>query len=247
MEIVMTATLTATTTPSTSATPLPKSGTGRFESYTAIHKALRLLMAETLATVGGADAAKETEVAASLGLVRELTQFCRVHLHTENQFIHSAMEARRPGSSDLAAQEHVDHATDIERVEADALAVEKSSGEARASLLLTLYSRLAVFIAANLEHMNEEETHNQAVLWETHSDDELRAIQGAIVASHTPQETAAAVRWMLPALPATERASFVAMLRRAMPDDAFAELTALALARPGAREDIRLMEALGVR
>lgn len=225
---------------------LPRSGTGRFETYTAIHKALRLLMAETLAALGRTDAAKEAEVAVALRLVRELTTLCRLHLHVENQFIHAAMEARRPGSANLAAQDHADHEVAIERVEADAVAVEQSTGEARASLLFTLYSRVAVFVGENFEHMNEEETHNQSVLWDTHTDAELQAIEGAIIASHTPAETAAAMRWMIPALPAPQGAALVQMLRNVLSEPAFHGLLGLVLTHVGAKDDVRLTRAFGV-
>lgn len=225
---------------------LPTTGTGRYELYTAIHKALRLLMAETLGAIGRTDAAQEAEVATTLRLVRELTAMCRVHLHTENQFVHTAMEARRPGSANLAAQDHADHEVAIERVEADALAVEKSTGEARASLLFTLYNRVALFVGENLEHMNEEETHNQSVLWETHTDEELQAIEGAIIASHTPAETAAAMRWMIPALPGPQGAALLGMLRSALPEPAFNGLLGLVFTHVGAKDDVRLTRALGL-
>jgi len=238
--------MTTTTIDAPVAPALPTTGTGRYETYTRIHKALRLLMAETLASIGRTDAAQEAEVATTLRLVRELTAMCRVHLHTENQFLHTAMEARRPGSANLAAQDHADHEVAIERVEADALAVEKSTGEARASLLFTLYNRVAVFVGQNLEHMNEEETHNQSVLWETHTDAELQAIEGEIIASHTPAENAASMRWMIPALPAAQGAALVGMLRRVMPEPAFHGLIGLIFTHVGAKDDVRLTRTLGV-
>ena len=65
--------------------------------------------------------------------------------------------------------------------EQDVQAVEHARGRNRAAALGTLYQRLALFVADNYEHMSEEETHNQSVLWDTYTDDELRAIEGAIV------------------------------------------------------------------
>jgi hypothetical protein len=156
------------------------------------------------------------------------------------------METRRPGSANLAAQDHADHEVIIERVEADARAVEQSTGEARASLLFTLYNRVALFVGENFEHMNEEETHNQSVLWETHTDGELQAIEAAIIASHTPAETAAAMRWMIPALPAPQGAALVRQLRGALPEPAFNGLLGLVFSHVGAKDDVRLTRALGV-
>ena len=54
-----------------------------------------------------------------------------------------------------------------------------------------------MFIAENFEHMKAEETENHAVLTRRYSDDELHAIESAIVASLTPQESMAGLRWMI--------------------------------------------------
>ena len=69
--------------------------------------------------------------------------------------------------------------------------------------------------------MFEEETHNQAVLWDAYSDVELRGIQCAIIASHSPDQTNEMLRTMLPALSPAERVGMLAGARQAMPADAF--------------------------
>lgn len=60
-------------------------------------------------------------------------------------------------------------------------------------------------MAENLEHMAMEEREHNRVLRETHSDDEIRAIEGAIVASLAPEDSQLSLRWMLPAMGAGER------------------------------------------
>jgi hypothetical protein len=242
----MTSTATATLPATHSIPATPRGGTGRYEIYTLIHKGLRLFMSDVLVTVGRTDAAKELEVASTVRLVRELLDMCRVHLHSENQFIHAAMEARRPGSACATASEHANQEALFEMIEADLFAVETSAAAARASLLFTLYNRLAVFVAENFDHMNEEETYNQAVLWDTHSDDELRAIEAAIVASHPPAVNAVALRWMVPAMTPAERAGFLAAVRRTMPAEAFGGLVALAVNHLSAADGEQLRALFGL-
>jgi len=199
---------------------------GRFAIYTAVHKGLRRTLADTLVAVGQIDATDVKSVASGLSSVRALVTQCREHLHSENQFIHPAMEARRPGSTRGTASEHVNHEASFETLSADVLAAERSTGRDREIALAILYQRLAFFAAANYEHMFEEETHNQAVLWDAYSDEELRGIQCAIVASHSPEQTSEALRTILPALSPAERVGFLAGARRAMPPEAFNGLLA---------------------
>jgi len=217
---------------------------GRYQLYAGIHKGLRLFMCEALVAVGRVDADDSEAVRRVVGTVEGLLELCRVHLHGENQFIHTAMEARRPGSACGTAQEHVDHERAIERVEAGVRAVERSSGPARARALAALYRQLALFVADNFEHMNEEETHNQAVLWEAYTDAELQAIEDAIVASHAPEVNAAGLRWMVPAMTPSERAGFMWALRVKVPAQVFSGMLALVMAHLSEADATRLAAAV---
>jgi hypothetical protein len=225
---------------------LATSQTGRFALYTAVHKGLRRALANTLLSVGQADASDPRSVADAMSSVRALVNLCRGHLHSENQYIHPAMEARRPGSASATADEHLSHEQSFETLSADLLAVERSTGREREAALTVLYHRLAFFVAANYEHMFEEETDNQAVLWDAYSDAELRAIHGAIVASHSPEETSEMLRTMLPALAPAERAAFLAGARRAMPAEAFNGLVAFTLSLLDEVNAAKLRAAVGV-
>ena len=63
----------------------------------------------------------------------------------------------------------------------------RNRATSRATAVAELQRFLAQFVAENLTHMNVEESWNNAVLWETHSDAELIAIEQAIVASLSPE------------------------------------------------------------
>ena len=122
---------------------------GRYDIYTLIHKGLRSFMSETLAAVGRVDDSDPAEVSAAIAQVRGLLEICREHLFIENQFVHPAMEARRPGSACVTARDHVQHEESFERLDAQLLAVERCSTAARKQALLTLYRMLALFVADN--------------------------------------------------------------------------------------------------
>jgi hypothetical protein len=218
--------------------------TPRFDIYGLIHKALRAVMGETLTTVGRMDALDDGETAAALARVRSLLALCRAHLKHENDFVHTALEARRPGSSTHTASDHVQHVDAIAALEAQAKRVETTQGPARTDAAGRLYRALALFVAENFEHMHVEETENNQALWAAYTDAELMAIQDALVASIAPQEMAEVMRWMVPSATPLERAVLLADVQRKVPAEAFSALLDAVRPHLAARDWEKLMHAL---
>jgi hypothetical protein len=216
----------------------------RFDLYAGVHKGLRSFMAEALVAAGRMDPHDPAEIIGTLAQVRELLDACRAHLHVENQFLHPAMEARRPGSACETAKEHEEHVAAIERLETDALAVERAQAEARGDAARRLYHGLAAFVAENLVHMQDEETGNNAVLWATFTDEELAEIHQAIVASIPPGKMALFLRWMVPAMTPAERAGLLGGIQLGAPREVFERVLATARPHLSEREWAKLMAAL---
>lgn len=202
--------------------------TPRVNVYAYIHKALRSLMCHTLVTVGRTDPTDTTEVDATLAQVRDLTGLFATHLAHENTFLHSAMEARARGSSATTAGDHTHHEVAINNLNALSQAVAQSSGTARADALTRLYRNLALFVAENLTHMEEEESANNAVLWATYTDQELLAIEASIHQAIEPAEMALCMHWMLPGLNAVERAGVLMGIRDHAPEPVFGGMLGIA-------------------
>lgn len=218
----------------------------RFDIYAPIHKGLRACFAQALVGAGRLDWTDDDEVAAVTAEVLDLLTFCQKHLEKENCFVHPAMEARRPGSAASALTEHVHHEGDIAVLREVVLTLRLVPALRREPVARQLYQRLAAFVTDNLAHMAFEESEHNRVLWETHSDDEIRAIEAAIVASLPPEESGLSLRWMLTAMSAEERAGFLANMRAHAPAEAFAGV--LAMLRPllGERDRRKLDVALGL-
>lgn len=221
-------------------------GERRVNIYAHIHKALRRFMSDTLNIVGAMDGDDAQEVADGLTQVRDLIAFCGSHLMHENQFIHAAMEARQPGSSASISAEHAHHEWALGQLDALAHAVEASEGDARTDAITQLYRYLGLFIAENLTHMNIEETENNAVLWATHTDEEIIGIEQALVASIPPAESLDTMRWMIPALSASERAEKLSAIRRHAPPPVFDMLLGVAREHLSGRDWRKLVDALGI-
>ncbi|MFO1341265.1 MAG: hemerythrin domain-containing protein [Burkholderiaceae bacterium] len=213
----------------------------RYDIYAFIHKGLRAFMAHTLVRVGRLDAHDPDELAEVGTELKALLAICRSHLAHENEVLHTAMQARAPGSADKIGHEHVEHLAAIDRLE-QMLALVPGNDEAG----LALYRALGHFVGENFDHMQREETVHNAVLWATHTDAELAAMERHIVANLSPQEAQLSMRWILPHLTPAERAEMLAGVRRDAPAEAFEGL--LSLVRPllGGRDWRKLSHALGL-
>lgn len=230
----------------------------RHDVYGLIHKGLRSFMLDSLSRLGRVDAGSPTSFSATVAQTRALLEAMHEHLRHENEFIHPALEARSPGSAAATAMEHAEHEQVFGVLEHLLLRVEQSfadgdqtepnpgcapssrtprvrsvpseprSGGELEALLKQLYLRLSAFVAENLAHMYREETETTQLLWRLYSDDELRGIQSAIVASESPEELAVTLRWMLPSVTPKERLGLLGGARQGLPPQAFQGVMRLA-------------------
>ena len=229
------------------ATQAIETQTKRFEMYTTVHKGLRAFMADTLTSVGRIDPADAGEVADGIARTRTLIDICRDHLHHENQFIHPAMEARRPGSASVTTNDHVQHEEAFERLEGETIAVERcASVEERQDALLKLYRSLSLFSADNFQHMLVEEIDNTQTLWELYTDEQLAAIQSALVATVAPERMVVYLRWMIPSISFLERVEMLSGIRATVPPPAFEQILQIVEGSLSGRDWAKVSSALGV-
>ncbi|PPE71956.1 hypothetical protein C3942_20665 [Solimonas fluminis] len=216
----------------------------RYNIYAVIHKGLRAWMAHTLQALGRADWLDAEDSAAALAELRSLLAVCRSHLAHENDFIHPAMEARRPGSSGQTQGDHGEHVRAIDTLLARAGALEAARGARRAELGYALYLALAMFVAENHEHMDIEEVRNNAALWAAYGDAEILAIEQALVASIPPPEMMLTLRWMLPSASHGERCALLMGMRAGAPAEVFAGVLGMLQPLLTPRDWTRLQDAL---
>jgi hypothetical protein len=231
----------------TSATAPRRRGTPtapRYDLYRNIHGGLRLCMGDALAAVGRMDADDPADVTAVTLQMNELLALFRGHLEKENTWVHPALEARRPGSTSRVAHDHTEHVSAFARLAADLQALREASTPRRRAAARTLQRDLAAFVADNLVHMAVEETDHNAVLWSTHTDEELVALEQAIVASIAPPLRTAYMRWIVPAIPHADRVSLLSALRENAPAEAFDATLAMLMPYLGQRDWAKLMAAL---
>lgn len=218
----------------------------RLDLYADIHKALRHAMSHTLLQLGSVDADDPRELQRTLAATEALLAAMRQHLRHENDFIHTAIEARRPAGARRTADDHLEHLGEIAALEAELRSLRAAEPAQRPARVLRLYRDLAVFVAENLQHMHVEETANNAALWALYTDAELAALHDRLVASIPPEEMMGWLRWMAPALSPQSLAAMLADMRAKAPPAAFAAVldTMRLHVEPG--RWVRLMAGLGL-
>lgn len=217
----------------------------RFDLYSGIHKALRLFMGDTLARLGRVDDADIDDLAHTLQQLDDLLAELRHHVRNENDFVHTAIEARRPGGASRTSCDHAEHLAEIAALEADSRALRLAGHGQRPALTQRLYRTLAGFVAENLRHMQIEESLNNATLWSMYSDVELAALHDSILASLQPQEMVTVVRWMARALSPQELAAMCQDMRAKMPPQVFFGLFDLIRDELDSPRLAKLSQALG--
>lgn len=199
----------------------------RYDMYAFIHKGIRSAMCHCLHTLGSLDAQDDDEVNSAFEELSTLFNVCRAHLQHENNFVHTAMEKRKPGSSRAIAQQHNEHETAIATLTQEAERILRLPSLRRCESLKQFYRRFALFVAENFEHMAEEETDNNAVLWSCYSDEELIAIEHALVTSIKPDMMPITLAYMVPAINPHERTQLLGGMQQGMPPEAFAGILSL--------------------
>ncbi|WP_372781536.1 hemerythrin domain-containing protein [Phenylobacterium sp.] len=194
--------------------------------YNQIHKGLRLRLSQLLAQSGSCSGDDPEALA---GLLRDLRFQIHVsehHLANEDAFIHTALEARAPGSTARLARDHEQHRQTFEALETAICAVEAAKPAARAAALKALYLRYSTFVADDFAHMAEEELLILPVLQSLFSDEELIGIEGRIMSALSPEMMMGFGGFIVRAGTRAERIRLLTAVRAKAPPQAFAGMMA---------------------
>lgn len=192
---------------------------GRYDLYGPVHKGLRRAHADFLQRLGSADFRRDVQDLLD-GLKRHLA-LAELHLEDEENHIHSAMEARSPGSTAGLEAQHGHHRAALVALRSTISAIETATPAERPPLGRMLYLGFSRFVSEDLEHMADEETVVWPALCALFTDAELAAIEGRIVSSLDPDSSLAFMKLMIPAMNPAERIALLQGLKQGLPDDAY--------------------------
>ena len=131
--------------------------------------------------------------------------------------MHPALQERRPGAADTLEHTHESLEAAARELEGMIAEVEAAAPADRAKRGHALYLRFSSYVAAELDHMAEEELATLPVLQQLFNDEELMAIEERIVTSVPPADLMAFMHIMIPAMSRNERAQFLGGIKENAP------------------------------
>ncbi|HEX4711086.1 hypothetical protein [Phenylobacterium sp.] len=195
--------------------------------YGPIHKGLRLAQTQMLVRLGACGGDDADELTTLLGDLTALLHMAEHHLVNEDKWVHTALEARAPGSTQRLAQSHEHHRHAFGELEALIGEVEAAEPSGHARLMRQLYLRFTLFAADDLAHMAEEEQLMLPVLQSLFTDEELVGIEDRILSALSPEEIVGFGRLMIPAATRADRIALLSAMRANAPAEAFAAIMQL--------------------
>ncbi len=203
----------------------------RVSLITTPHKGIRNFLAQLSLQAGAIDYADRGAVEELKKRFEEIGLLLEEHAASENNFILPALEARAPGST---AHDEADH-EELHRLQDSLLAqlnhILDSGAAAQEARQLgyAFYQGLSRLHAGHLEHMLEEETGTQALMWQHFTDEEMMQIHGQVIRSIAPPVMLTWMKYILPAQTPAERAQLLGGLQANAPAPFFRQ--ALGVAR----------------
>ncbi|HRX11442.1 MAG TPA: hypothetical protein P5210_07335 [Draconibacterium sp.] len=191
------------------------------KTFSAPHKALRKTMSGFLILAGQIDFGNTKAIEKLKKEGSEMFFLLTSHAETEDKIILSLLESKIPGASEHDKLDHLK----IEKLQHEL--------EIHLNLLSTsvtdieaheFYLRFASFFSLYLEHINEEETVTQKLIWEHLSVEEQLEIRAAIIAKMDPETYLIWMKHMFPAQNEKENLKMLGAIQNNMPAERFAKL-----------------------
>lgn len=213
----------------------------RLDLYRNVHKGIRVMLFDIVRESGRTDFANPAEVARLREDVAGIFELLESHAHTEDRFMMPLVERLAPALAKEFGAAHEEQEALLPGLLADLVTIDPAAddAEARGHQFVVRLSRIAGEL---LVHMADEELEINVALWNAMTDEELVAVERELVGSIPPEKMGRYLRYMLPAMSPTERATFLGHL----PPPVFAFVRALATEVLGADEDARLERDLAV-
>lgn len=200
----------------------------RPDVYRRVHRGLRAALFE-LTTIAGRTAWRDRDdVAALQRAFFETFEFLRSHGEMEDTFQLPLLESKMPGITAHDAEQHRAIEEAIESLEAAFAGAIVASGDARVARGEIFLHRLCTFVADYLRHMTHEETVTMPLFHRYCTDAEIADAGRRLIAALGPVRASAAMRRIIPALDADDRAAYLRMVLAAVPHAAADDILSLA-------------------
>jgi hypothetical protein len=200
----------------------------RPDVYRRVHRGLRKALFDLAYTAGRTVWSDRDDVARLQAAFLDTLSFLKKHGEMEDTFHLPLLESKMPGITEHDSGEHEAIELAIEDLEASLAAATIAPESERASVGETFYHRLCIFVASYLEHMAHEETVTMPLFHRYCTDEEIVDASRRLIAALGPEESALAMRYMIPALDRDDRITYLRMVTATVPPAAVATVMGIA-------------------
>jgi Hemerythrin HHE cation binding domain len=220
----------------------------RYQVFDVPHKALRLAFSNLLNLAGKTDFAVPQNITALKKLMEEVFSLVYAHSHHEDDICFTELDKFVPNATAHDRAEHVKLHARLDELLAEVNAIYQAvnNGQDASMAGRKLYSDLCVLHANMLNHMMEEETDTQSLVWQYLTDEELKAFEPRIMASMTPEMSMLWLKYILPTKSEKELVEMLKGMHQAAPLPVFEATMDLAEQVLTTAEWEKLQTTLGV-
>lgn len=192
--------------------------------FSASHKALRKTMAAFMVLAGQTNFKNKKAIEKLKITGKEMFFLLTSHAETEDKIILSLLDSKLPGASEHDKLDHlkIEKLQHELEIHLNLLSTSVTDNEAH-----EFYLKFASFFSLYLEHINEEETVTQKLIWENLSVDEQLGIHKTIVAKMNPETYLIWMKHMFPAQNEKENLAMLGAIQQNMPAEQSAALMEL--------------------
>ncbi len=216
-----------------------------YDFYRQVHKGIRHALFHTTLRAGSLDVADSDAVDTFLEAHRSLLGLLRSHHRHEDDFVQPLLEEHAPELALAVGAQHGDVEEGMAVLEQREARLASAARSGRPGAALNLYLDLGRLTSAYLAHQLVEETQVMPALREAMPTDELVAVDLAIRGSLPPEEMAAWMTHMLPAMDVEERTEMLGGMAMA-PPEIFSLFRAAAQAALSADEWAQVAHRIGI-
>ena len=154
----------------------------RINVFNQIHKGLRAMLYDTALTLQQTHFADNDQSDAAVKNVRTTAEMINAHTAHEDHFIFPAIQEYEPSLVDVFTMEHLKNHSLSEKL-VDSLVAHNHAikPESKIETGQAIIRAFQEFMVYNLEHMTNEETVLNEILWRYYSDEEIESISKRII------------------------------------------------------------------
>ena len=188
----------------------------RYNPFHTLHKALRFGQCGMLSELGAQDFRDDAATGRLLLRLVQQLDLHRVLAEARQEALLGALAARGLEAAAATCHDHVSHLTALAELESLVRAVNVAAPQRRRLAGRSIYRCYALYVAADMTRMDEEETLLLTCLHQTLTDEELRGIEGRTFDLLPPDHLQILIRLLPASLATVELELLLGVLQRHM-------------------------------